>query len=80
MTELKNTVAVSENGFIFDAETGNSFSANPLGVEIIQWLQKGKSNEEIKSEILLKYETDPDTADKDLIDFMGVLNHFQLVK
>ena len=77
---VKSSLAISDTGFIFDPETGNSYTSNPIGVEIIGHLKKGKSSDEIKHHIIEQYDIDESTAEKDLLDFVGMLNHFQLIK
>jgi hypothetical protein len=75
---IKNNVAVSNSGFIFNSNSGESFSANPIGTEIINAVKENKSFEEIKTLILSKYSIDEETFEKDFYDFLSVLNNFSL--
>lgn len=77
---IKKNIALSESGFIFNASTGESFSVNPLGGEIIRLLQGGKEKEEIKGIILEKYNTDEGTFERDYYDFVNLLNHYLLTE
>jgi hypothetical protein len=75
---IKKNVAVSDSGFVFNPTTGDSFSVNPIGMEIIKLLKEGKSQEEIITSLLSKYATEKDTVEKDLQDFFDTLGHFSL--
>jgi hypothetical protein len=78
--KIKKNVAISESGFIFDASRGYSYSTNGPGGEIIGWLKEGKSQEEILNALLDAYQTDKPTAEKDLDDFINVLQQFNLIE
>jgi hypothetical protein len=77
---LNKNIAVSETGFIFNPATGDSFSTNPVGQDVIRWLKEGKSRPEIASALTEKYAVDTTTADKDLGDFFQMLHTYQLLK
>ena len=36
MMRLKKNIAVSDSGFVFNPTTGDSYSLNPVGKEILQ--------------------------------------------
>ncbi len=76
---IKNNIAVSSSGFIFNPDTGESFTVNPLGASIISYLKDGKSVSEITGELQNKYEIDPNTLEKDTEDFVGLLKNFSLI-
>lgn len=76
---LRKNIAVSDSGFIFNPSTGDSFSTNPIGLEIIQMLKDGKSKEEIKKSILHAYQTDEATFEKDFYDFVNMLHQTQII-
>lgn len=77
--KLRKSVAVSENGFVFNASRGDSFSANPTGAQILDWLRNGKPEGEIKALLLAQYDIDETTCEKDLYDFLKVLKQFNLL-
>jgi hypothetical protein len=77
--KLKKNIAISDSGLLFNPTTGESFSVNPIGVDIIQHFKNGKSFEEISSAIINGYNTDKDTFEKDFNDFLGILSHHQLL-
>jgi len=77
---IKKNIALSDTGFVFDPSSGNSFSTNPIGLEIIQLLKQGKSQEDIQTSILERYDTDKSTFEKDYYDFMNVLVKLKLTE
>jgi len=77
--KLKKNVAVSENGFVFNAARGESFTTNTIGTDILHLLQDGHSQEEIQAAILEEYEIDKATCEKDLYDFMKMLHQHNLL-
>ncbi len=78
--KLKKNVAVSESGLLFKPVTGESFSVNPIGVEILNLLREENTDEQIYSSILAKYSTDKSTFEKDYEDFIGILTHNNLLE
>jgi coenzyme PQQ synthesis protein D (PqqD) len=78
--EIKRNIAISDNGFVFDPTTGDSYSVNPIGLEIIQMLKDGKEEKEIKKYLTEQYLADNDTIEKDLYDFNIQLQNFKLMQ
>lgn len=77
---IHKNIAVSESGFVFNPMTGDSFSANPVGKDILQWLREEKTKDEIVRLLTKKYRIEKATAEKDLYDFMLMLKGFQIVQ
>ena len=77
--KLKSSIAISENGFVFNASRGESFSTNGIGKRILSLMQEGKDEEAIKGFILNEYDIDASTCEKDIYDFMKMLVQFSLV-
>jgi hypothetical protein len=78
--KLRKNVAVSEAGLLFNPVSGESFSVNPIGVEILNLIRDEKSPEQIRQIILDKYSTDQVTFEKDYYDFIGILEHNNLLE
>ncbi len=78
--KLKKNLALSDSGFVFDPGTGDSFSTNPIGLEIIRMLKEGKTANEIKSHIIKTYMTDDVSFEKDYYDFVNMLSKHNLVE
>ena len=77
--KLKRNIAVSETGFIFDPLSGESFSLNPIAVEILNMMNEDYSKDKIQTEILEKYEVDAQTFEHNYFDFTAMLKTFNLV-
>ncbi|HID79684.1 MAG TPA: PqqD family protein [Aquifex aeolicus] len=78
MEELKR-LAINEEGFAFDPETGNSFVLNQTGLFIVKKLREGLSEEKIINEILKEFEVEEETARRDFYDFMEQLRILGLI-
>ncbi len=76
--KIRKNIAVSENGFIFNPLTGDSFSVNETGVFILRKLKDGENEETILQDLMDEYELDTYTAEKDLNDFLTMLKSYQL--
>ena len=78
--KISKNIAISDAGLLFNPVSGESFSANPIGAEIINLIREGKSNKAISETILTRYTIDHSTFEKDFLDFIGVLGHFNLLE
>jgi len=78
--KLRENIAVSKTGFLFDPNSGESFSLNSTGKEILQYLSKGMSISEIESSILDEYDVDQKTFQRYLDDFAHTLRKFNLIE
>ncbi len=78
--KLRKNVAVSEAGLLFNPVTGESFTVNPIGVEILNLIREDKSPDQISKAIVDKYSTDQTTFEKDYDDFIGILYHHNLLE
>jgi hypothetical protein len=79
MKILKN-IALSDTGFVFNPSTGDSFSVNPIGLSILKDFKDGKSEADIKKKLLSEYQTDRETIEKDLYDFMKMIEQLHLTE
>jgi Coenzyme PQQ synthesis protein D (PqqD) len=78
--KLHKNIAVSEAGLLFNPVTGESYSVNPIGVEILNLIREEKNPEQIRKVILAKYTIDETTFEKDYHDFIGILEHHNLIE
>ena len=78
--KIRKNIAISETGFIFNPSSGESFSVNYIGADIITQLKDGKTYEEIRTSVLEKYETDEDTFEKDYYDYITLLKGYGLIE
>ncbi|PTQ98067.1 coenzyme PQQ synthesis protein D (PqqD) [Mucilaginibacter yixingensis] len=77
--KLKKNIATSENGFIFNPSTGDSFSSNPIAAEILALMKAGQSAEDIKTEILGRYDVDRAQLERDWEDWVMQLRDANLI-
>lgn len=78
--KMNKNIAISENGFLFNPVTGEPFSVNPIGAEIIGLLKEGRSPEQISKQLLPGLNIDEATFEKDLYDFIGMLKQYALIE
>jgi hypothetical protein len=78
--QIKRNIAVSASGLIFNPDTGESFTVNPMGAEIINQLKEGKNQDEIVTETVEKDFVEKNTFEKDFEDFIGLLRNYLLVE
>lgn len=77
---IPENIAVSDSGFLFLPNTGETFSLNGMGKTIFKMLQERKSEEDIISYICAEYEADRVAVSRDIDDFISQLKHFSLIK
>jgi hypothetical protein len=65
---------------VFDPNTGDSYSMNPIGIEILNMLKEGSGQEDIFKFVLGKYEVDQDTFEQNYFDFLGMLRQYNLLE
>ena len=76
---IRSNLAISESGFIFDPTTGESFTTNETGKEIINLLKSGKSEKEIKTYFLENFDVDESIFDKNYFDFFNLMTSLNLL-
>lgn len=77
--KIKSNIALSESGFIFNPNTGESFTLNPAGMEIFEMIRQESPSASILKAILQKYDIEKDLAEKDLEDFLQHLETYQIL-
>jgi hypothetical protein len=77
--QINKNIAISDSGFVFNPSTGDSFSTNQVGLEIIRLLKENKSKEELIKELVGIFSIDESTLEKDLGDFFMMLNSYQIL-
>lgn len=76
---LKKNIATSEAGFIFNPGTGDSFSANLIGSEILSYLKEERELSEIVSLVCSKYDVEQIQFERDAEDFVAQLKDNNLL-
>jgi Coenzyme PQQ synthesis protein D (PqqD) len=78
--QIKKNIAVSETGFVFNPTTGDSYSINQVGQEILAYLGEKKSAADITSLMTTAYDIDPPSFEKYFYDFISMLKQFELLE
>lgn len=77
---IKKNIAISDTGFLFNPSTGDSYSVNPVGMEIIRLLQQDRGKAEIMQTVMATYICDEATFEKDFYDFSTMLRNYKLLE
>ena len=77
--QIAEEVKISDNGFVFNSKTGDSFNLNPFGLELIKKIAEDKDFESIRDEMLEKYDVDDITIERDYYEFYALLKHHQII-
>lgn len=77
---IKKNIATSENGFIFNPATGDSFSGNAMASVILLAMKNGLAEAEIKQDILRKYDVNADQLNRDWEDWIVQLKEANLLE
>lgn len=77
--KVKENIALSESGFVFDAGTGESYQINEVGHSILACLQEETSEDIIKEKLIAEYDVEVDELEKYLYDFLRKLDEFNLL-
>ncbi|MDT3404098.1 PqqD family protein [Mucilaginibacter terrae] len=78
--KLKKNIATSENGFIFNPATGDSFSGNAIAADILALMKAGHSSDEVKQQLLNKYDVEPAQLNRDWEDWILQLKEANLLE
>ncbi|OOQ57183.1 PqqD family protein [Mucilaginibacter pedocola] len=78
--KLKANIATSDNGFIFNPATGDSYTSNSIAAFILALMKAGKTDAEIKLEILQAYDVDQSTLERDWEDWVLQLKDANLLE
>jgi hypothetical protein len=78
--KIKNNIAFSESGFIFNPNSGESFTLNPSGQELFGMICDGRSEEEIREHFLDHFEVEETIFEKDYEDFLHLLHTHQMLE
>jgi transcription elongation factor GreA-like protein len=79
MMRIKKNIALSDTGFVFNPSTGDSYTINQVGQEILGYLGEQKSLDEITSLMTSTYDIDPPSFEKYFFDFISMLRQFELL-
>ncbi|HCM15244.1 MAG: PqqD family protein [Candidatus Cloacimonadales bacterium] len=72
-------LAMNDNGFIFDPNTGYSYTSNATGIYILKLLAAGLEKESIRAQLIAEYEVNEDNFNSDFEHFTLMLEALDLV-
>jgi len=78
--KVNKNIAVSESGFLFNSLSGDSFSLNPIAAEILEMIRDQKTSEEIKHDLLKKYDVTSSVLDKSVDEYIFTLKKLNIIK
>lgn len=78
--KLKKNIALSESGFIFNPVTGDSYSANSVGLRILELMKAGRPSKDIITQIQNEYSVEKGQLEHDLDDFLALLRQLYLTE
>lgn len=78
--KLKKNIATSQEGFVFNPGTGDSFSTNGIGAEIISMLKDETDQPIIIDAICEKYDVEQAQFERDLDDFIAQLKDSNILE
>lgn len=73
MNDKLKRVAMNEDGFLFDPQTGISYTTNLVGLEILKKLKETNSLDELRNQLVFCFDVNMKEAERDLIDFLELL-------
>ena len=77
--EKLSRLAVSDEGFVFDPATGDSFIMNRTGTAILRGLQHGRDDEWLVGELVAEFDVTADVAARDVADFVDRIKLMHLL-
>lgn len=78
--KIRSNIALSESGFIFNPNTGESFTLNPSGQVLFDMIRDGQDEAAIRQYFLKNYEVDESIFEKDFEDFIHLLKTYQMME
>lgn len=76
--KITEEIRISDNGFVFNSRTGDSFNVNPTGLELVKLIAQNLEFETIKSIFLEKYDLDDLSFEKDFYEFCAMIKYHQI--
>lgn len=76
---MHNNLALSENGFLFDTRTGNTYSLNRTGTFLLRRLIDGFARDELAACMIDRFDVEPDMASHDVEQFLFLLRDLRII-
>ncbi len=71
-------MALNEEGFMFDPQTGESFLVNDTARELLEGLKQGLDQRQLAERLAAEWEVEPAEAERDVMDFLQQLRSLGL--
>lgn len=71
-------LALSEEGFVFDPTTGESYTVNRTGLHILKSLKESMTPQELARDMSARFEIPEEEAERDVCDFIDHLRTYRL--
>lgn len=68
--KIKENIAISETGFVFNPTTGDSFTLNETARKVIALINEGKTIEQTAKGLKETFDVDDTTLERYLFDFV----------
>lgn len=68
--KIKENIAISETGFVFNPNTGDSFTLNETARKVIALINEGKTIEQTAKALKETFDVDDTTLGRYLFDFV----------
>ena len=72
-------LALSDEGFIFDPMSGQSYQVNPTGMLILKELRADRSVQEIVPVLTEGFAVSAEEAERDILDFIERLKRYRMM-
>lgn len=69
-------LALNDSGFVFDPMSGQSFTVNPCGLELLKLMQKQADITLIEQQILQDFAVTSDVLERDFLEFSEQLRRY----
>jgi hypothetical protein len=78
MNDALTKLALSDEGFVFNPQTGDSFQVSETGMVVLRELKAGCSDEETAQRLTAAFDVTLEEARRDCADFRARLQQFGL--
>jgi len=74
--DILQRLALNDSGFVFDPESGRSFTANAVGLYVLRFLQNHSTADELLASIESDFDVNRSDAERDITEFSAQLRKF----
>jgi hypothetical protein len=78
MNSALSRLALSDEGFVFDPQTGDSYQISETAALVLRSLKEGRGDDEAAQRLVGAFEVSLEDAQRDVADFRARLKQFGL--